>query len=58
MLGFLAGREGELGEYLSCSLFSPVLEFADHDIARQMAEACLQALFDPAVAASIRAWPF
>jgi len=39
VLGFLAGREGELGEYLSCSLFSPVFEFADHDIARQTAEA-------------------
>ena len=50
VLGFLAGREGELGEYLSCSLFSPVFEFADHDIARQTAEACLQALFDPAAA--------
>ena len=51
VLSFLAGREGEVGEYLSCSLFSPVFEFADHDAARQTAEACLTALFDTATAA-------
>lgn len=43
---FIAGREGELGEYLACSLFSPMFEFADHDTARQTAAACLHALFD------------
>jgi len=43
-----AGGRG--GEYLSCSLFSPVFEFAGHDVARQTAEACLTALFDPAAA--------
>jgi len=48
VMSFLAGREGEVGEYLSCSLFSPVFEFAGHDVARQTAEACLAALFDPA----------
>jgi [NiFe] hydrogenase assembly HybE family chaperone len=51
-LSFLGGREGELGDYLSCSLFSPVLEFADHDTARACAEACLLALFDPDAAAT------
>ncbi len=48
VLSFLAGREGEAGEYLSCSLFSPVFEFADQATARATAEACLVALFDPA----------
>jgi len=43
---FIAGREAEAGEYLSCSLFSPMFEFADHETARQTAEACLVALFD------------
>jgi [NiFe] hydrogenase assembly HybE family chaperone len=52
VLGFLAGREGEAGEYLSCSLFSPVFEFADQAAARQMAEACLLALLDPEAAAA------
>jgi [NiFe] hydrogenase assembly HybE family chaperone len=51
VLSFLAGREGEAGEYLACSLFSPMFEFADHATARQTAEACLGALFDPATAA-------
>jgi [NiFe] hydrogenase assembly HybE family chaperone len=50
-LSFLAGNEGEVGDYLSCSLFSPVFEFADHDTARRTAEACLAALFDAATAA-------
>ena len=27
---FVAGRADDIGEYLACSLFSPVLEFADH----------------------------
>jgi [NiFe] hydrogenase assembly HybE family chaperone len=48
---FIAGREGELGEYLACSLFSPMFEFANHDAARQTAAACLTALFDAASAA-------
>lgn len=48
---FIAGHEGEAGEYLACSLFSPVFEFADQATARQTAEACLAALFDAASAA-------
>jgi [NiFe] hydrogenase assembly HybE family chaperone len=51
VMSFLAGREGEVGEYLSCSLFSPAFEFAEHEVARQTAQACLVALFDPASAA-------
>jgi len=50
VMSFLAGREGEVGEYLSCSLFSPMFEFADHETARQTAEACLGALFDASAA--------
>jgi [NiFe] hydrogenase assembly HybE family chaperone len=52
VLSFLAGREGDVGEYLACSLFSPMFEFADHATARQTAEACLLALFNPDAAAA------
>jgi len=52
VLSFLAGCEGEAGEYLSCSLFSPVFEFADHAAARQVAETCLLALLEPQAAAA------
>jgi [NiFe] hydrogenase assembly HybE family chaperone len=51
-MSFLGGREGEAGEYLSCSLFSPMFEFAGHDDARATAEACLLALLDPDAAAA------
>jgi len=47
VLSFLAGHEGEAGDYLACSLFSPMFGFADHEAARQTAEACLTALFEP-----------
>jgi [NiFe] hydrogenase assembly HybE family chaperone len=45
---FIGAREESIGEYLVCSLFSPVLEFADHATARQTATFALEALFDPA----------
>ncbi len=45
---FVAGADDELGEYHACSLFSPALEFADHETARATAEASLAALFDGA----------
>jgi [NiFe] hydrogenase assembly HybE family chaperone len=45
---FIAGHEPALGESHSCSLFSPVLEFTDHEAARLTAEAALVALFDAA----------
>ena len=45
---FIAGREEAIGEYQACSLFSPMLEFADHESARLTAQAALQALFDAA----------
>ena len=45
---FIGAREASIGEYLICSLFSPVLEFADHETARQTALLAREALFDPA----------
>ncbi|HVN35847.1 MAG TPA: [NiFe]-hydrogenase assembly chaperone HybE [Casimicrobiaceae bacterium] len=45
---FISAREGATGDYLICSLFSPVLEFADHATARQTALLAREALFDPA----------
>lgn len=46
---FLAARAPGLGEYHACSLFSPVLEFADQDAARETARIALAGLFDAAV---------
>jgi [NiFe] hydrogenase assembly HybE family chaperone len=43
---FISAREPLLGDYQSCSLFSPVFEFADPDGARATALAALTALFD------------
>lgn len=45
---FVAGEASGIGEYLACSLFSPVLEFADHATARQTAVFAREAIFDPA----------
>jgi [NiFe] hydrogenase assembly HybE family chaperone len=46
---FIAGSEPDLGEYHACSLFSPVLEFADHETARETARVALESLFDPSL---------
>jgi [NiFe] hydrogenase assembly HybE family chaperone len=43
---FIGGHEDAIGEFQSCSLFSPVFEFADQATARATAEAALAALFD------------
>jgi [NiFe] hydrogenase assembly HybE family chaperone len=43
---FVAGLDEELGEHHDCSLFSPAQEFADHETARAVAAAALEALFD------------
>jgi [NiFe] hydrogenase assembly HybE family chaperone len=43
---FVAGHDAEIGEYHACSLFSPAQQFADHDTARAVAAAALEALFD------------
>jgi len=44
---FVVAREPLVGDYRSCSLFSPMFEFADQDGARATALAALDALFDP-----------
>jgi [NiFe] hydrogenase assembly HybE family chaperone len=54
---FIAARDDAIGEYLICSLFSPVLEFADHATARQTALLAREALFDPANAETPEAAP-
>jgi [NiFe] hydrogenase assembly HybE family chaperone len=50
---FISAHEPLLGDYQSCSLFSPMFEFADQDGARATAVAALQALFDPQSAAGV-----
>jgi [NiFe] hydrogenase assembly HybE family chaperone len=44
---FVSGHDEEVGEYHACSLFSPAQAFADHETARAVAAAALEALFDP-----------
>jgi [NiFe] hydrogenase assembly HybE family chaperone len=44
---FIGGFEPSFGEYQSCSLFSPVFEFLQHDVAQATAEAALAALLEP-----------
>lgn len=53
LVGFSAGRfemihgfEAAVGHYRMCSLFSPVLEFADHESAVQAAEVALASLLE------------
>ena len=54
---FIAGADEALGEYHACSLFSPALQFTDHETARATAAAALAALRDPATAAGEAAQP-
>lgn len=42
---FIVGEEENLGKYMSCSMFSPMFEFADHDAAVQTAEAIVAGMF-------------
>lgn len=44
---FIAAVEPGIGEFHACSLFSPVLEFADHQAACETARIALDSLFDP-----------
>lgn len=46
-LPFMAGYEEQVGDYRMCSLFSPVLEFADQASARATAQAVLAELLPP-----------
>lgn len=43
---FIVGEESDLGRYLMCSLFSPVLEFEDQEAAQIAANAALDTLFN------------
>lgn len=43
---FIGATDEDLGELQLCSLFSPVLEFADHETARLVATLAREALFD------------
>ncbi|WFP62882.1 [NiFe]-hydrogenase assembly chaperone HybE [Mesorhizobium sp. WSM4904] len=43
---FIHAYEEELGAYLTCSLFSPVLEFADQESAEETARQVLAELFN------------
>jgi [NiFe] hydrogenase assembly HybE family chaperone len=49
---FVSAHSDALGEYLVCSLFSPLLEFADHETAREAALVARAALLDAANAES------
>lgn len=42
---FIVGQEAALGQYQSCSLFSPMFEFPDQACARATAQAVLANLF-------------
>lgn len=42
---FIVGEEENLGKYMSCSMFSPMFEFADHEGAVQTAEAIVTGMF-------------
>lgn len=46
---FIGGSEPGIGPYHACSLFSPVLEFADQATARETARVAVESLFDPAL---------
>lgn len=45
---FVGANDAAIGDYQTCSLFSPLLEFADHASARLVATLAREALFDPA----------
>lgn len=54
---FLAASETRLGDYLGCSLFSPVLQFADMSQAREVALAAMDALMQAPAQSTIEALP-
>ena len=43
---FISAHDEAIGEYLICSLFSPVLQFVDHSTACETARLAREALFD------------
>ncbi|MDR2244526.1 MAG: [NiFe]-hydrogenase assembly chaperone HybE [Burkholderiales bacterium] len=46
---FIMAHDETLGEYMMCSLFSPMQQFGDHETARQTAAFVLKALFEDEV---------
>lgn len=56
-LPFLGGAEPEIGEYLSCSLFASMAQFADQESARLTARASRLALLAPPPAVEVPASP-
>ncbi len=42
---FIVARDEYVGDYMMCSLFSPVQQFGDHETARLTAQYALEALF-------------
>jgi [NiFe] hydrogenase assembly HybE family chaperone len=44
---FIGARDATIGDYQMCSLFSPALDFADHESARLVAQLAREALFNP-----------
>ncbi|MEQ8825396.1 MAG: [NiFe]-hydrogenase assembly chaperone HybE [Filomicrobium sp.] len=49
---FIHGNEAAIGSYWACSLFSPVLEFGDHETAVATASASLEVMFEESEDAS------
>lgn len=43
---FIVGEEPGLGKFMSCSMFSPMFEFEDHEAAMATANAVIEGLFD------------
>lgn len=43
---FIGAQDAEIGNYLACSLYSPMFEFASDEAAAAVAAAALDALFD------------
>jgi [NiFe] hydrogenase assembly HybE family chaperone len=54
---FIGSKDPRLGEFQTCSLFSPMHDFADHDTASLVARLALEALLDPAQAEPAPAEP-
>ncbi|MEZ5615974.1 MAG: [NiFe]-hydrogenase assembly chaperone HybE [Rhodocyclaceae bacterium] len=54
---FLGSNEPEIGEFQSCSLFSPMAQFADQAGARDVAHAALAALLREPAAAQVAIAP-
>jgi len=50
---FISAEADAIGDYMACSLFSPVLEFADHETARRTATLAREALLDGANAEAV-----